>query len=740
MEGSRAEVEEAAAALVREFLSRKGLKRTSLALDEELPRTRQSITNRNELRSVLHLDSLYKENKLVEKPLKTLLEVIAKHFLELSGLNKKVKMAAERAAEPPMLFIRGHARKEAASSALDVCDISDDETGASSAVSETSRTETRRAEDSLSFNVHTRNKKTINTVKSSSPPAAPEVKNSKEVKWQPTENPDLPAEAKTAATEPQRPKSGRIVRGMMSGPIMSSQEDSLKKRPQRRSSATPYSTQTKDESPVNGPIGQTEEPERCSPPNPALQLGMEFSAKLLNTAPPRGLAVNSITKQDRQPSSAGDAAQSTADPYNDFKLKLSLGAERDKQQRAARRNDVANRKMVITTSEEKNHKDDMKLDDVEEDFSSADFGRIPDLIPRSRIQLEGKPIDLQQAVGVKQLLFGSALCCFTEEWRIQSFTFSNTPPLKYGFVQKKGGPCGVLAAVQACFLKNLLFGKESDISQALNPSDSLRTRSLSAAIADILWRAGDGREAVVALSSGRQQFTPAGRYKADGILESLILYNFTKYDNLLSFLQQNINQFEYGPYGVILLTVSVVLSRSVELVQKDFDVPTSCLIGAHAYCTQELVNLILGGQAVSNVFNDVVELDSGNGNITILKGISKRSDIGFLSLFEHYGVCQVGSYLKTPKYPIWVVCSESHFSVLFCPKRDLVSDWKAERRFDLYYYDGLANQQEEIRLTVDTSGNCAEDRDDELIPPLEFCIKTKWKGAAIDWNGTDPIL
>lgn len=56
--------------------------------------------------------------------------------------------------------------------------------------------------------------------------------------------------------------------------------------------------------------------------------------------------------------------------------------------------------------------------------------------------------------------------------------------------------------------------------------------------------------------------------------------------------------------------------------------------------------------------------------------------------------------MKTPKYPIWLVCSESHFSVLFCLEKDLLSDWKTERRFDLYYYDGLANQEEEIRLTV----------------------------------------
>ncbi|GCB79541.1 hypothetical protein scyTo_0019561, partial [Scyliorhinus torazame] len=100
----------------------------------------------------------------------------------------------------------------------------------------------------------------------------------------------------------------------------------------------------------------------------------------------------------------------------------------------------------------------------------------------------------------------------------------------------------------------------------------------------------------------------------------------------------------------------------------------------------------------------------------------------------------VGSFLKTPKFPIWVVCSESHFSVLFGLKKELMSDWKFERRFDLYYYDGLANQQDEIRLTVDASEGCSVEGDDDLIPPLELCIRTKWKGAFVDWNGTDPIL
>ena len=53
------------------------------------------------------------------------------------------------------------------------------------------------------------------------------------------------------------------------------------------------------------------------------------------------------------------------------------------------------------------------------------------------------------------------------------------------------------------------------------------------------------------------------------------------------------------------------------------------------------MNLYLSGKAVSNVFNDVVELDSGDSNIMILKGVVSRCDVGLLSLFEHYKSCQV---------------------------------------------------------------------------------------------------
>lgn len=75
---------------------------------------------------------------------------------------------------------------------------------------------------------------------------------------------------------------------------------------------------------------------------------------------------------------------------------------------------------------------------------------------------------------------------------------------------------------------------------------------------------------------------------------------------------------------------------------------------------QEIVNLLLCGQAVPNVFDNNMDL----GGVSI-KGISTNCEVGFLTLLESLNLCQVGRNLKYPKWPIWVIGSESHYSILF---------------------------------------------------------------------------
>ena len=71
---------------------------------------------------------------------------------------------------------------------------------------------------------------------------------------------------------------------------------------------------------------------------------------------------------------------------------------------------------------------------------------------------------------------------------------------------------------------------------------------------------------------------------------------------------------------------------------------------------------------------------------TCFPGWHVASGISVCSL----SLVQVGCFLKTPRFPIWVVCSESHFSVLFSQQLELLRDWRTERLFDLYGSGGAA--------------------------------------------------
>ncbi|XP_017602217.1 PREDICTED: protein FAM188B isoform X5 [Corvus brachyrhynchos] len=651
-------VEEVAASLVREFLSRKGLKKTITTMDRELPRSALSINNRNELRNVLHLHSLYKQNKAKENPLKTLLEIITNYFLEHRGTSRSTGSSSALSAP------------QSKSSASHPSDLPDEDHGNANALDE-SKTQASRydVENPLDKippprkHQHRSEKCHPGTTHSSNLPCAwdKKLKDSQEdLKAAPVSE-----ELKSTGKEKPRPRAGLTAKGMMAGPVASPPEDLQKRRLSKRSTSISSTAQLRGEGHLEEQdlsVPSTDFQESKASPTKS---NAEFTSKTLPSShtssasekprnspkDPDDFFSKLLSERERAKTEERKSLPSSGADSSEKSLKVSAphrhsGAGREKKERSLKKTESrlsGHRKSPTSTGyKEDQMKEVLELVDVEDEETTGEVNKTPDLSTIYMLQIMSKAIDISLAKELKNLLFGSSLCCFSEEWKIQSFTFNNIPQLKYGIVQKKGGPCGVLAAVQACVLQQLIF------------ADSNRNR--------------DPR------------------------------------------------------------------------VRNDFDVLTNRLIGSHGYCTQELVNLLLTGKAVSNVFNNVIELDSGNGNITILKGITSRSDIGLLSLFEHYDVCQVGCYLKTPKFPIWLVCSESHFSVLFCLEKDLLSDWKTGRRFDLYYYDGLANQDEEIRLTVDTTQVCPENKENDLTPPLEHCIRTKWQGAVIDWNGTEPIL
>ncbi|KAI6645852.1 hypothetical protein LOD99_13111 [Oopsacas minuta] len=378
-----------------------------------------------------------------------------------------------------------------------------------------------------------------------------------------------------------------------------------------------------------------------------------------------------------------------------------------------------------------------------EDLDDLDLNSIPTTINTHlshRPSVPSHPISYKEAVSLRNIVFGSSTGrSFNHEWKRQGFFFCDLPGIEFGLIQLKGGPCGLLAVIQAHIVKYLLFHSDETAEKALTPKGTVRKSALRHAMAEVLWRAGGHKCVSVVLPAASPYFGSNSGYKSDQLTECLQIHQLRGLEELNSFLEYNLDKFMNQNPGCILFLYSALLSRGVSAINKDMD-SGSLMLGAHGYCTQELVNLLLTGRAVSNVFNGDMQLNTGGDMTMLLKGIPSVSEIGMLSLFEHYGSCTVGSNLKEPEFPIWVVCSESHFTVLFNTNRNLLKDWRLEKKFDLLYYDGLSRQEEQIRLTVDTKTAISPQHNSSLIPPLELCIRTKWNRAVISWNDADPIL
>ncbi|POI34951.1 hypothetical protein CIB84_001297 [Bambusicola thoracicus] len=426
-------VEEVAASLVREFLSRKGLKKTISTMDRELPRSALSINNRNELRNVLHLHSLYKQNKAKENPLKTLLEIITNYFLEHRVTSRSTSSSSALSAS------------QTKSSASHPPDLSDEDRACGNAsLPHDSKTQASRHD---------------------------------------VENPpDKFLQSRKHQHKSEKCHAGTICNSLLTPDgdkkLKGSQEDlksaviseelqamDLQKRKSKRStsisSTAPLKGEKHDGNDLNAPKVDSQENKGSS-----AQVNPEIASRTLSSS--------HVPKISNDTSRCGGLRRENPSPAEAV---------------------VEARKSPTSTwNKEDQMKDTLELVDVEDEATTGEVNRNLNLSTLHMLQEASKAIDISLA---------------------------------------KGGPCGVLAAVQACVLQQLIFG------------DSNRNKD--------------------ARPSGRQQFTPIGKYKADGILETLILHSATRYEDLIVLLQQNIQQFEIGPCGCILLTVSVILSRSINL-------------------------------------------------------------------------------------------------------------------------------------------------------------------------------
>ncbi|KAJ6666707.1 hypothetical protein lerEdw1_020431 [Lerista edwardsae] len=285
--------------------------------------------------------------------------------------------------------------------------------------------------------------------------------------------------------------------------------------------------------------------------------------------------------------------------------------------------------------------------------------------------------------------------------------------------QFEGGPCAVIAPVQAFLLKKLLTCEKSTWRQcedgiiiqirwhstaryivhskklfllSSNISEEEQKNILCHTLCDILdlassdnsesyclatWQRGKTAEETANISESPAESSCQEEQPSALAVEELGFERFhalihkQSFTSFPDFKDAVWNQYSdwTNKFGVLLFLYSVILTKGIENIKNEIEDSTEPLIDpVYGHGSQSLINLLLTGHAVSNVWDGDRECSGMK-----LLGIHKQATVGFLTLMESLRYCKVGSYLKSPKFPIWILGSETHLTVFFAKDLALVA-------------------------------------------------------------------
>ncbi|KAM7043923.1 inactive ubiquitin carboxyl-terminal hydrolase MINDY-4B [Acridotheres tristis] len=417
-------------------------------------------------------------------------------------------------------------------------------------------------------------------------------------------------------------------------------------------------------------------------------------------------------------------------------------------------------------------------------------GSQPLLLPQG-----GRPISQDTAMRLQQLLFRNNTPRFGCEWAAANFSFHLPHShLAYALQAGKGGTRAILAAVQAHIITYLLFTRDTEcthLERLCRVGRWEQRQALATALAETLWAAGGGGRAAVCLvtapvttvpregcraSSFTERFLSPSRHPHGAHGQQIQLFEFSEKAAAQGFISDHINSFEgEGSHGVILFLYSLLFSRTLEryfLLFKHFPVvwlhlkrlflsSRLCWAGREVHsgnvtCTEAVLSLLLTGRASPRGLGGHREPEPGAGRGDVP---GQRGPVGFLRWERAPGQRQVSPALRSPRVPVWLCSLSGRHAVLFGTDRRLLSDWKSERIFHLYFCSGQQEQTRTAHLTVDFFGHlffisssdthshhweeapregpCSPG---QRCPALEMAIRTRWAGATVSWNGTEPFF
>ncbi|XP_005175397.3 ubiquitin carboxyl-terminal hydrolase MINDY-3 homolog [Musca domestica] len=341
--------------------------------------------------------------------------------------------------------------------------------------------------------------------------------------------------------------------------------------------------------------------------------------------------------------------------------------------------------------------------------------------------------DARELQEIRNLLWGPNIRLDVFRRWSQGFEFSDVEPS--ALVQKQGGPCAVIAPVQAYILKILIMDTPGHFLKDLTPDKcksllvqalctilskckaqrlrlvtlpvdqcseaketpaatdvdhdicddaaNLNTIDPTAAAAS----AGGGSDCAGALSSACLTAAADEEVSPEEYHKRLQVIHFNSIEELERYYTHNFDVLS-AKYGVLLFMYTVLLTKGIENVNSELlDTSEPLIHNTYGYGSQALINLMLTGRAVAHVWDN----DQDVGGLK-LRGIDEQSDIGFITLMEQMRYCTVGSFYKNPRNPVWVMGSETHLTVLFSNEKRLVSPETpseiARRVFKSYDPDG----------------------------------------------------
>lgn len=293
----------------------------------------------------------------------------------------------------------------------------------------------------------------------------------------------------------------------------------------------------------------------------------------------------------------------------------------------------------------------------------------------------GSPVTPSDSSELVKLLWGAEVKeDVFRRWK-QGFRFSADEPT--ALIQQEGGPCAVIAPVQAFILKTIVSETPCTPNNLQEISSELAGKLLVSALCDILQQAQSAKRFVLVYMGepDLKDLNPLASESEEGPLvekvklaehfcfhSRLRTVSFESRHEVEAYYTQKLETLQEN-FGVLLFLYSVLSTKGVESLKLEVTEPNESFIDPeYGYGSQSLINLMITGRAVAHVWNYDQDLCGLK-----LKGIDKQSAVGFLTLLEHLRYCEVGSFLKNPMNPVWVLGSETHLTVLFSFEKRLVS-------------------------------------------------------------------